>query len=88
MDQACHVCEVLPQVPSPRYVPSRNELENDNIRFILQSARGDADISDKDTQIIHMEFVRERDSKVNCPDSHSRLQNIDDLMDMGFNITE
>ena len=39
-------------------------------------------------QIIHMEFVRERDSKVNHPDSHSRLWNIDDLMDMGFNITE
>ena len=34
MDQVCHVHEGLPQVPSPRYVPSRNELENNNIRFI------------------------------------------------------
>ena len=40
--------------------------------FILQSAQGDADITDKETWIIHMEFIRERDSKVNCPDSHSR----------------
>ena len=39
-------------------------------------------------QIIHIEFIRERDTKVNHPDSHSRLQNIDDLVDMGFNITE
>ena len=39
-------------------------------------------------QIIHMEFVRERDSNLNCPDSHSRLQNIDDLTDKQFNITE
>ena len=35
-----------------------------------------------------MEFIRERDSNLNHPDSHSRLQNIDDLTDMGFNITE
>ena len=73
MDQICHIHEGLPQLPSPRYVPSRNELENDNIRFILQSAQGDEDISDKETQIIHMVFIRERDSKVNHPDSHSRL---------------
>ena len=73
MDQVCHIHEGLLQVPSPRYVPSRNELENDNIKFILQSAQGDTDISDKEMQIIHMDFVRERDSKVNHPDSHSRL---------------
>ena len=66
MNQVCHICEGLPHVPSPRYVLSRNELENDNIRFILQSAQGNADISDKETQTIHMEFIRERDSKVHC----------------------
>ena len=73
MDQVCHIHEGLPQVPSPRYELSRNELENDHFRFILQSAQGDTDISDKEMQIIHMKFVRERDSKVNDPDSHSRL---------------
>ena len=64
------------------------ELENDNIRLILQAAHGDADISDKEMQIIHMEFMRERNAELNHPDSHSRIQNIDDLTDMGFNITE
>ena len=73
MDQVCCIHEGLPQVPSPRYVPSRNELENNNIRVILWSAQGDADISDKEMQTIHMEFIRGRDSKVNHPDSHSRL---------------
>ena len=85
MNQVCHIHEGL---PSPRYVPSINELENDNVSFILQSVHGDADTADKETQIIHMEFIRERDCKVNHPDSLSRLQNIEDLMDMGFNITE
>ena len=55
---------------------------------MLQTAHGDEDISDKEMQIIHREFLRERDAKLNHPDSHSRIQNIDDLMDVGFNITE
>ena len=83
-DQVAHIHEGLPQVPSPRYIPTWDELENDNIRFILQSAHGD---TDKEMQIIHKEFINERDSRNNCPDSHSRLRNIDDLMDMGFNHT-
>ena len=88
LDQVAHICEGLPQVPSPRFIPLWVELENDKIRFILQAACGDADIFDKEMQIIHMEFMRERDAKSNHPDSHSRIQNIDDLTDMGFNITE
>ena len=44
LDQVVHICEGLPQVPSPRYVPSRVELENDNIRLILWTAHGNADI--------------------------------------------
>ena len=35
-----------------------------------------------------MEFVRERDSKLSHSDSHSRLQDKDDLTDIGFNIAE
>ena len=53
----------------------------------MQSACGDADISDKEMQIIHKEFINERESRNNHQDSHSRLQNIDDLTDMGFNLT-
>ena len=34
-----------------------------------------------------MEFIKERDSKDNHPDSHSRLCNINDLTNMGLNIT-
>ena len=86
MDQVAHIYKGLPQVPSSRYVPPRDELEND-IRFILQLAHGDSDITDKEMQIIHREFINERDLRNNCPDSHSRFQNIDDLMDMGFNLT-
>ena len=73
LDQVAHIHEGLPQVPSPRYIPSQVELENDNIRLMLQAAHGDADISDKEMQIIHMEFIRERDSNLNYPDSHSRI---------------
>ena len=62
MDQVSRICESLTQVSSPRYVPTQEELENDNIRFILQSACGDADISDKEMQIIHKEFINERES--------------------------
>ena len=40
---------------------------------MLQAACRDGDISDKKMQIIHMEFVRERDSNLNHPDSHSRI---------------
>ena len=53
MDQVAHIHEGLPQVSSPRYTPSWDELENDNIRFILQSAHGDTDVADKEMQIIH-----------------------------------
>ena len=88
MDQVCHIHEGLPQVPSPRYVPSRDELKNDNIRHILQSAHGDMDLADKETQIIHLEFVNENDYRINHLNLLSRLWNIDDLTDMGFNITE
>ena len=88
LDHVAHIHEGLPQVPSPRYILSRVELENDNIRLMLQAAHGDADISHKEMQIIHMEFIRERDSNLNHPDSHSRIQDIDDLTDMEFNITE
>ena len=38
-------------------------------------------------QIIHRVFINERDSRNSHPDSHSRLLNIDDLTDMGFNRT-
>ena len=61
MDQIANICKGLPQVSSPRYVPTWDELENDNIRFILQSALGDTDITDKEMQIIHREFINERD---------------------------
>ena len=89
LDQVAHIHEGLPQVPLPRYVPSRDELKNNNnTRFIFQLAHGDADISNKETQIIHMEFIKESDAKLNHPDYYSRLWNIDDLTDMGFNITE
>ena len=55
------------------YVPSRDELKNDNIRHILQSSHGDMDLADRETQIIHLEFMNERDSKVNHLDSLTRL---------------
>ena len=87
MDQVACIHKGLPQVASPRYTPTQDELENDNIRFILQSPHGDADVADKEMQIIHKEFMNERDSRNNCPDSHFRLWNIDDLTDMGFNLT-
>ena len=48
MDQVACIHEGLPQVPSPRYIPTQDELENENIRFILQSAHGDADVADKE----------------------------------------
>ena len=85
MDQVSHIHEDLPQVPSPRYVPTWDKL--DNIRFILQSAHGDADILDKEMQIIHKDFINERESRNNHQDSHSRLWNIDNLTDIGFNLT-
>ena len=53
MDQVACIQEGIPQVPSPRYIPTQDELENDNIRFIFQSACGDADVTDKEMQIIH-----------------------------------
>ena len=47
MDQVAHIWEGLSQIPSPRYIPTWDELESDNIRFILQSAHGDADVTNK-----------------------------------------
>ena len=59
MDQVACIHKGLPQVPSLRYVLMWDELENDNIRFILQSAHRDADIADNEMQIIHREFKNE-----------------------------
>ena len=53
MVQVAHIHEGLPQVPSPRYIPTRDKLENNNIRFILQSAHVDSEVTDKEMQIIH-----------------------------------
>ena len=86
-DQVACIHEDLPHVSLPRYILTLNELENDNIRVISQSSCGDADVTEKEMQIIHREFLNKRDSRNNCPDSHSRLRNIDDLMDMGFKLT-
>ena len=86
-DQVFHICKGLPQVPAPRYTATWYELENDNLRLILQSACGDADVADKEMQIIHMEFLAKRNSRHNDSESHSRIRNIDDLTDMGFNLT-
>ena len=35
MDQVDCIHDGLPQVPSPRYIPIQDKLENDNTRFIL-----------------------------------------------------
>ena len=35
MEQVACIHEDLPQVPSPRYIPTWEKLENDNIRFIF-----------------------------------------------------
>ena len=73
LDQVAHLHKGLPQVPSPRYVPSQVELENDNIKLTLWTACCNTDIADKEMQTIHMEFVKERDSNLNHTDSHSRV---------------
>ena len=62
-------------------------MENDYLRLILQSAHAEADVADKEIQIILMEFLSERNSRNNPSDSHSRIRNIDNLTDMGFNLT-
>ena len=87
MDQVHCVCEGLRQVPSSRYVPTQEELENGNIKIILCTGQGDADIADKKKQIIHKEFIMEKGSRINHQESESRLRNIDDLTDMGFSLT-
>ena len=53
----------------------------------MQSAHGDADVIDKEMQINYREFINERDSRNNHLNSHSRLRNIDNLMDIRFNLT-
>ena len=87
MDQVHCVCEGLPQVPSPRYVLTGEELKNDSTKIILHTARGDADIADRKMQIIHHEFIMERESRINYQETKSRLRNINDLIDVGFSLT-
>ena len=84
MDQVHCVSEGLQQLPSPRYISSKSELENKNIGVTLQLSHSDAERTDKDTQIIQMGHTEEKDHKLNNSDSNSRLQSIDDLTDMGF----
>ena len=48
MDQVAYIHKGLHQVPTPRYVPTQDELKNDNIRPTLQPACGDADVTDKE----------------------------------------
>ena len=77
MDQVHHTHEGLPQLPSPRYTPTRGELENEDLQFIMQSAHNDAERTNKEMQIMQMDNS----------DSNSRLRNMDDLTDMGFSST-
>ena len=42
---------------------------------------------EKEAQIIHKEFIAEKESRINCQKSESRLRNIDDLTDMGFRLS-
>ena len=37
-------------------------------------------------QIIHKEFITEKESRINHQESDSRLRNIDDLTDKGFSL--
>ena len=63
-------------------------MKNKNLEAILQSAHSDAEATDRETQIIHRGLIKERDQMLNNSDSNSRVQNIDELTDMGFNIME
>ena len=44
------------------------------------------DIADKEMQIIHNEFLMEKESRINHQEAGSRLRNINDLTDMGFSL--
>ena len=74
MDQVHYIHEGLSQLPSPRYTPTKGELENENLQVILQSAHNDVGRTNKEMQIIQMDNSG----------SNSRLRNMDDLTDMGF----
>ena len=88
MDQVALFTRVYLKCHHPGMYQHGDELENDNIRFILQSACGDTDVTDKEKQIIHREFINQRDSRNSHPDSLSRLWNIDDLTDMGSTLLD
>ena len=61
--------------------------KNDYIKVKVCTAHGDADIANKEMQIIHKEFITEKESRINHQQSESRLRNIDDLRDMRFSLT-
>lgn len=73
MDQVHCIHKGQPQLPSPRYVPSRSEMEYENLQVILQLAYSDVDMTDKETQIIHRGLIKERDCKLINSDSNPRL---------------
>ena len=54
----------------------------------MHTARGDADIVDKEMQIINQELLREKESMINHQETVSRLRNINNLTDMGFSLNE
>ena len=76
MYQVYYIHESFPQVSSSRYVATQDEVENDNIKVILCTGYGDADISNKEMQIIHKEFITEMESRINQKESESRLRNM------------
>ena len=69
MDQVHCVSEGLPQLPSPRYVPSRSELGSKNIEVILQLACSNTERTNKETQIIQMGQTQEKGHKLNSSDA-------------------
>ena len=63
-------------------------MEQDDIHHIYRAVEANDNQMDVEMQIIHREFLQSRNVRnTDTESSFSRIRNVDDLTNMGFNMT-
>ena len=74
----------LPELPTPTYSPSVNDLETIHRIHIMSHAWRESDHALQEATIIHHEFMLEKAHMNNT--SFSRIRNVDNITDMGYSL--
>ena len=82
-DNVFRCSKELPELPAPTYSPSVNNLEMIHRIHVMSHAWRESDHALQEATIIHHEFMLEKAHMNNI--SFSRIRNMDNITDMGYN---